>query len=279
LNIFLSIDPQLWLGAFLIIALAVLAVGLRTIDAAGAIVGAIISLFTFLAGGFPWLVIIVIFFAGSSILTKFRYEYKKKIGSAQEKGGMRSWPNTIANGGVALLASVGEIYLHSDLFAIAYLTSIAAAMADTLGTEVGLLSHSKPRLITHLSMTVKAGTSGGITGLGESAAILSSVFVALVGIFLSLFSAGAREGSIVFLSVVIGAMIGTSADSFLGATAQVVNKCTVCGELTESAIHHDQKTVRIKGFRMIENNSVNLIGIAIGTVVAILIYLGLNAVL
>ncbi len=269
---------ELLLGLLLIALLAILAIRLGAIDVPGALAGAVISLFTFLAGGFAWLIIIVIFFGVSSLLTRFRYDYKKRIGSAQEKGGRRSWPNTLANGGIALTAAIGELYFHSDIFTLVFLASIAAAMADTLATEIGLLSQSTPRLITDLRRTVKAGTSGGITGLGETAAIMASVFVALVGILLSLFSPGLTKVIVVFAAVVVGAMIGTCSDSVLGATAQAVYRCAVCGELTESAIHHDQKTMLVRGSRLIENNSVNFIGIIIGTIAAVLIYLGLSAV-
>src|SRR5487761_911693 len=249
-------------GILLIAALAVIAFKSGATDAIGAAAGGVISFFAFLAGGLAWLIIIVIFFGISSLLTRYRYEYKKKIGSAQERGGKRSWPNSLANAGVALAASLGELFFHSNLFTLAFLASIAAAMADTLATEIGLLSHSTPRLITNLRKGVAAGMSGGITSLGESAALLAAISIALAGLFLSMFSAGTNMAVFVFVSVVAGAIIGTSFDSFLGATVQSLSKCSVCGKLTEGSSHHGQLSVRTRGLWFIENNSVNFIGIS-----------------
>ena len=264
-------------GILLIAALAVIAFKSGAIDAIGAAAGGVISFFAFLAGGLAWLIIIVIFFGISSLLTRYRYEYKKKIGSAQERGGKRSWPNSLANAGVALAASLGELFFHSNLFTLAFLASIAAAMADTLATEIGLLSHSTPRLITNLRKGVAAGMSGGITSLGESAALLAAISIALAGLFLSMFSAGTNMAVFVFVSVVAGAIIGTSFDSFLGATVQSLSKCSVCGKLTEGSSHHGQLSVRTRGLWFIENNSVNFIGISVGAIAAVLIFLGLSA--
>ena len=266
---------ELLVGTLVIAALAIIAVRMGAIDAPGAAAGAVISFVAFLAGGFAWFIIIVLFFAVSSLLTRYRYEYKKKIGSAQESGGRRSWPNSLANGGVALFASLGELYFHSDLFALAFLASIASAMADTMATEIGVLSHSTPKLITNWRKTVSAGTSGGVTPLGGLAALAASVFIALVGLSLSMFPAGFRLGLFVFLSTVVGAMIGTSFDSFLGATVQSLNKCAVCGQLTESSEHHGHRTLHVKGVQFIENNWVNFIGILVGTITAVLLFLAL----
>jgi len=198
---------------------------------------------------------------------------KKRIGSAQEKGGKRSWPNTIANGGVAAAAAIGELYFHSSIFAIAFLASIAAAMSDTLATEVGLLSHSKPRLITNLRREVKPGTSGGVSGLGELAAILAAFGIALLGLAMDIVrDVPYTNYYAVLISIVIGAFIGTTTDSILGATFQAVNRCSVCGELTENTTHHDQITTLVRGLRFVENNTVNFVGILVAALVAVTIF-------
>src|SRR5579864_8327926 len=152
-------EIQIVAGALLIILLAVVAVRSRAIDISGALLGALISFTAFLAGGLAWLLVIVAFFAISSLLTRFRYDYKKKLGSAQEKGGVRSWPNTLANGLIAGLAATAEIVTHQEIFMVAFLGSIATAMSDTVATEIGLLSSSRPRLISNLRKFVEPGTS------------------------------------------------------------------------------------------------------------------------
>jgi uncharacterized protein (TIGR00297 family) len=257
----------------IVLALALAAVRLHAIDWAGALLGVVIALLAFVAGQVAWLATIVLFFVISSLFTRYRYEYKRKLGSAQEKGGTRSWPNTLANGGIAACASIAEIFTHSNIFSIVFLTSVAGAMSDTLATEIGLLSHSRPRLITNLKTFVSPGTSGGVTALGELVALMSSSAMAILGVVTMVVQTPRMELAVVAISSVIaGSMIGTIFDSFLGSTFQAVYKCTVCGVLTENASHHGKPTELIRGLRLLDNNSVNLVGIFVGATSSVLIY-------
>jgi uncharacterized protein (TIGR00297 family) len=274
----LTSEIELLVGVLLIVGLGFVAIKWRAIDLLGALSGGVISLLAFLAGSFSWLSMIIIFFGVSSALTKYRYGYKRKLGSAQEKAGTRSWPNSIANGGVAAIASVVELYTHSEIFAVMFLTSVTAALSDTLATEIGLLSRSKPKLITHLSKNVEPGTSGGISLLGDASAILSAVGMSILGLavfvigwsgFRSLVAAGS--------AVILGAIIGVFIDSVLGATVQGANKCVVCGKFTENLRHHSETTVTVRGVRFIDNNVVNFLGILVGALISIGIYLLLLA--
>jgi len=259
--------------------LAILAYKGKAIDAAGAIAGAGISFVAFLAGGFPWLIVIVAFFAISSVLTRFRYDYKKQLGSAQEKGGVRSWPNTLANGLVAGLAAVAEIVTHQDVFIVAFLGSIAAAMSDTVATEIGLLSKSRPRMIVNLRKSVDPGTSGGVTLIGELACLVSAIVITGIGTFLGIISGGYRTLSAAALSVIIGAIIATNFDSLLGGTVQGRNRCAVCGARTEALTHHGAPTVSVSGKRRMDNNAVNLIATLAGAIVSIGLFLFLLVVI
>ena len=258
-------------GSILIFALAYLAIRSKSIDIPGAALGVLLSFAAFLAGGVSWLLVIMAFFGISSLMTRFRYDYKKRLGSAQEKGGLRSWPNTVANGLVAGIAALAELSTHQDIFIVAFLGSIAAAMSDTIATEVGLLSKSKPRYIVNLRKFVEPGTSGGVSLLGELAGIASSTGIALLGIGLRIVTGSNLVLVSAFIAVVLSAFIGSNFDSFLGSTVQGQNRCRVCGARTESAKHHGRSTVSEKGFRFLDNNAVNLIA----TIVAALLAAGL----
>jgi uncharacterized protein (TIGR00297 family) len=271
-------EIELLVGGILIIGLGAVAIKWRAIDLLGAFSGGIISLLAFLAGGFSWLLMIVIFFGVSSAFTKYRYDYKRTLGFAQDKSGTRSWPNSLANGGVAAIASVGDLYTHSEIFAVMFLTSVVTALSDTLATEIGLLSHSRPRMITRISKLVEPGTSGGITFLGNVAALLSASGLSVLGAAVSVFQdTGPSVTASAILAVIIGAIIGVFFDSLLGATVQGVNKCAVCGKTTENLVHHDQKTVTVRGLRIIDNNVVNFVGILVGALASIGIFLLLLA--
>jgi uncharacterized protein (TIGR00297 family) len=265
---------EISLGIILIISLAVLAIKLKAIDPSGAVSGAVISLATFMAGGFSWFVMMVIFVAISSALTRYKYEYKRKLGYAQEKMGIRSWPNSVANGGVSVIAALAELVIHSEVFAVMFLASVAAAMSDTVATELGLLSPSTPRLITHPTKFVEPGTSGGVSWLGTIAAILSALGMSLIGAGLFVIRGASSYLLLVaVLSVIAGSLSGVFFDSFLGATVQSVNRCEVCDKLTENATHHERPTNHVRGLRSFDNNFVNFFGILFGSIVSIAIYL------
>ena len=121
-------------GVIVIAILAIVSVKVRALDFLGALAGALISLAALIAGGFPWLAIIISFVLISSLLTRFRYGFKQKLGSAQEKGGTRSWPNALANGLVGGILALLQIAYHQPWISVAYLASIAAAMSDTIAT-------------------------------------------------------------------------------------------------------------------------------------------------
>ena len=260
-------------GIILIAALAYIAVRGKAIDYPGALAGFLITLSAFLAGGFGWLFEIAAFFVISSVLTRFRYDYKLSIGSAQEKGGTRSWPNTLANGFISAIMAVAYAFSHEQLFAIGFVAAVGAAMSDTIATEIGLLSNSKPRSITNPRKYVEPGTSGGVSFLGELAALISSVGIGLLSIVLHVVPYEKTSLSLILLSVVIGGLVGTNFDSLLGGTIQSLRRCVECGILTESRFHHNKPTEIVRGSRFIDNNVVNFIAIAVGTFVAVAIFL------
>jgi uncharacterized protein (TIGR00297 family) len=256
-------------GILVIILLASFAIKLGAVDIPGAGAGSVVAFVSFEAGGFIWLVYIVIFFAISSMMTKYRYEHKQRLESAQEKGGRRSWPNTIANGIVPAVAAVGQIIFPSVFLKIVFLSSVATSMSDTLATEVGLLSQSNPRLITKPRTVVLPGFSGGITSLGLLVSVVAALGMGIEGTVL-LFPAFELPSAIAAIS--IGAIGGTLFDSFLGATLQSLNKCDVCGKLVEGSLHHGVKTTHLKGLKFMNNNSVNFLGTSMGALIAVLVY-------
>jgi uncharacterized protein (TIGR00297 family) len=265
---------ELIVGIVVISALAILAFKLRALDMTGSISGAIISFVVFLAGGFAWFFMIVLFVVISSAFTRYRYDYKHRLGMAQEKLGVRSWPNSVANGTVSVIASILWIYSHSEIFAVMFLCSVAAAMSDTLATEVGLLSHSQPRLIIHPKKVVEPGTSGGTTILGDLTALVTSLGMAIIGIVLFVIKTTSITNAVIaFVAVGAGSLSGVFFDSFLGASVQATYRCTVCGKATENTLHHGQAAAYIRGIRYFDNNVVNFVGILFGSLLSIGIYL------
>ena len=90
---------------------------------------------------------------------------------------------------------------------------MVTANGDTLASEIGETSHSKPRMITTLKET-EPGVDGGVTLLGEGASLLGALIIG---------SLATVSGMTGLLGIVIGTaagFLGTNFDSLLGATLQ-----------------------------------------------------------
>ena len=100
------------------------------------------------------------------------------------------------------------------IFTIGYLGAVAAATGDTMATEVGETYRKRTVLITTFEQ-VPPGTDGGISPLGEFAALLSSILIGLLAVLMGIIS-----NPFVLCFVVLGGFLGTNVDSLLGATLE-----------------------------------------------------------
>ncbi len=210
----------------------------------------------------------LIFHGVASQFTRYKYETKARSGHAQEKGGARAWKNIVANGGIATLFAAAEGLSPSRIFALGYIGAVSTATADTLATEIGLLSRGQPRLITNLRRTVTAGTSGGVTPRGEAAALFGTMIIGFSSWILGLGNLNSNNLSVILLVASASGLAGCTIDSIIGAAAQAMFRCTLCGRTTENNRHCGGRTVHIRGFSLIDNNVVNLIATAFGAAVA-----------
>jgi uncharacterized protein (TIGR00297 family) len=259
-------------GALLILLLSILAYRFRAMDALGLAAGGVMGLIILYSGGWAWLTLLLAFFVVASLATKYRYSYRRKHATNEEKNMIRGWPNTLANGGIATVAAIIELYRPSGLWAAMFLGAVGTALGDTLATELGLLSKSKPRRITDLK-PVEPGTSGGITPLGLTAQLAGPLFLGATALAVG-FRAGGPLG--ILLPTVVGGFSGGCLDSLIGATIQGVNRCQVCGRMTEALTHHGKPTRTLQGVRAIDNNMVNFLATLFGGLVGMALYLGLQ---
>lgn len=246
----------------------------KMINQMGALAAIFIGFSVILGGGWSWFITLLIFFVVSTQFTKFKYDYKKEIGCAEGNGGRRGWKNIIANGGVAAIAALmGGISIGNEfervIYSIAFIGAISTATADTLATEIGLISKSSPRLITNLKKKVTPGTSGGVTLLGEFACISGALIIGFAAALLNVVNAPMIK--VIVISTISG-FIGSIIDSILGATIQELYKCSICGVITENYQHHNTKAIRIKGFHFVNNHVVNFIATLAGALIAISLF-------
>ena len=258
------IDSQYLIFTVIILIASIIVLKLKILDFIGTISSIFMGNLIYLVTGIGGFILVVEFFIVGFICTRFRFKQKRRKGIAQEKGGIRSWENVIANGFAFSLFGTLYYLTSNELFLIGFITSIAIATGDTLATEIGLLSSKKPRLITNFK-EVETGKSGGITVLGTIASILGIMII-----ILSSSVNGFSFNTNILMISIIGAIFGTFIDSIIGATIQAQYFCDKCNKFTELSIHHEQQNKLIKGFSFIDNNIVNLLSTLSGSMISIL---------
>ena len=157
---------------------------------------------------------VVIFF----VLGEIASNYPKK------KHEQRTIWNVIGNSLPALvLLSMILVYPKWSLaFELAFFGAVSAALADTLSSEVGYYSKKPPVMITTFKKVVR-GTDGGVTLLGEAAAFLGGLAIAVL-YFL------AYQNLAGFFIILFSGLVGTNADSVAGAlfeTKKILNNTHV----------------------------------------------------
>jgi uncharacterized protein (TIGR00297 family) len=187
----------------------------RTADLSGlfsaALVGIILLVFAAPQGP-SWFLIMLTFFILGSAATKYKFEYKKRIGVEQGQSGARGYRNVFANGIIAAAAAVLFGVFQQPVFVVMYVGSVATAAADTLASEIGVTG-GIPRLITTLKQ-VPIGTNGGVTITGELVAFFGGLIVSLVAMLLNVITP-----QMMIICTVAG-FVGTNIDSIVGATLE-----------------------------------------------------------
>ena len=201
----------------LIVALAARASG--AVSWSGVAGGLAVGLTTAIFGGIPAFGVLTFQFLLASAATKLGYAGKAARGIAQEKGGARGAVHAFANCSVgaylAFLASSVPSPLKEALW-LAFVASLATAVCDTLGSEIGPLARGNPFLLTHLRR-VPAGTPGAVSFLGTAAGGVGALLVGSVAALLRVIPA-AWVGF-----VGVAALLGTFLESLLGATLEARN--------------------------------------------------------
>ena len=259
---------------FVVIAVSLAAVLLNTIDARGFLASATVGFAVMYGGGFQWFFIVAVFFILGVAFTLYKYGYKRKLGGAQGKGGARNWPHILANGGVASIAAVWNFFFPGPAVTAVFLGAISAAAADTAATELGLLSHGMPRLITNLSKTVPPGTSGGVSPLGFVGAAFASLVIGALAIPLGVLA----DPYLLIPVCLVGGIFGAVVDSLIGAAIQRRGYCVVCLKPTEALKHCGERTRATKGSPFVENNAVNVLATVAGAAAATALLLAVYAV-
>ncbi len=210
------------MAEFLVISIIIAALlNIKAFDSQALVVSSLFGLIIWFLRGFEWFLVMFIFLAVGVSATFFNIKSRSSRNSILqfaakipalfdfsttpiEKHTSRGVDNVLSNGLVAFMAAVFS-------FPYIYLGSVSAALADTLSSEIGVLSKKRPYLITHMRTQVPRGTNGGISILGCLASAIGAIIIATLAYFLFL------KSMVLFWAVFAGGFTGSFVDSFLGA--------------------------------------------------------------
>ncbi len=212
-----SIDEMV-VPVIILLMIGILAYKTKIVRGSGLWSGFIIGFSVWMFAGWEYFVVSLAFFVLAGAATKYKYEQKRKRGVAEARKGARGYGNVFGNGLVAMVCAVLEGLYGGGYFLAGFLGAMACATSDTAGGEIGRLSKTPPVLITTFE-TVKPGTEGGITVLGECAELAIAGVIGLLAWGIGLQS-GKFSGSTLFLVITAAGFIGANVDSVLGASCE-----------------------------------------------------------
>jgi uncharacterized protein (TIGR00297 family) len=184
----------------------------KTADLSGLFSVALVGIILIVFADARWFLIMLIFFILGSVSTRYKYEYKKKIGVEQGHGGARGYRNVFANGIAASAAAVLYGVFVRPEFIVLYIGCVATAAADTVASEIGVTGGT-PYMITTLKK-VPIGTNGGVTLTGELIAVVGGFVISMGALLLNVITP-----EMVLICTVAG-FVGTNIDSIVGATLE-----------------------------------------------------------
>ena len=177
---------------------------------------------------------------------------ERVTGQINQKSGARDVMQVLSNALAAVIALVIGKIIGNDAFIVVYAAALTECLADSLASDVGVLSKKDPVDICRFKR-VRRGISGGVSLLGSLSAFAGCLFMAL---FTVIFFGFVPK---YFLTVLLTPMVGMLADSVMGSLLQAKYTCTVCGKLTEKRVHCDTPCRLTGGVRFLNNDAVNII--------------------
>ncbi|MEM6335286.1 MAG: DUF92 domain-containing protein [Bacteroidota bacterium] len=247
------------------LAFASLAYALRFLDLSGAFAAGLLAFSVLGLGGLMWTIPGMVYFFGSSLLSKWRKGAKQRLEAKQTKGSRRDAGQVYANGGIAWAALILYVFVPHTAFYWMYLAAFAAAAADTWSTEIGTAVQGRTRSVTTFRV-LEPGRSGGISLAGTLGGVAGALSVWIAAALVGWQAVSDLGVGWSLLLVVGGGVAGGLIDSLAGATVQAL----YWDEQAQAYIEAPPRMGRIaRGYRWIDNDAVNLICTLSGAILAL----------
>ncbi len=247
----------------------------------GAIATVVVGFLIFWLGGGAAALPLIAFFVSSSLLTVL---FKRsaasdpgRIPGNRASKSARTARQVLANGGVATVLVVVYHTLAyrmptdtTRIVQIMFLAAIATVNADTWSTEIGGRFGGSPRQLSNWRK-VRSGTSGAISLVGTLASVVGAAAIPLCTYKLW----GMTNAEAV--CVTWAAILGSMADSILGAGIQGQFRDPDTHEISDDKVVDGQEGTLLRGVAWIDNNVVNLMASVCGALFCwILIHYGMR---
>jgi len=232
------------LAVLLNLGVAVAMALLGAVSFSGAVAGAVAGSLILAFGGWGAYAVLWTFFLAATIASKLGLTEKERRGTAQASRGRRGARHVVANCFIGVLLALVAMPWAGGASALAFAGCFAAALADTLGTEVGSLYGNRAFSPT-LGTALPVGTPGAISWPGTLAGLAGAILVGLVA---------AATGSIPFSLLWVVAVAG------------------LLGSLAESVVND---LGRLRGLRL-DHEFANAFNTFVGAIVALEIALSLE---
>jgi len=205
----------------------------------GSLAAFLVGLLIGVLGHFTWLLLLLFFLLSSFAATRYRFALKEALGVQEGRRGERRASNVLANGlapvFVAGLAFLETPWFPRSLSGLIYISVLAVAGADTIASEIGVLSPNAYLFVT--GRKVPPGTNGAVSVLGQLCALAAALYTAIFGwVFLALNPPAygfvvtvPANAALLAIPVAVG-FIGCQIDSLLGETLErrgYIGKTTV----------------------------------------------------
>ena len=249
-------------------ALAGLALWKRALTPVGTLLAWAMCLAICRIGGLPAFLILAVTFLATVAADRLAGKQADPNG-LRRKSGRRDAVRVLCNVGVGtamiLLYGITGKPGPSPRFLLAYTAVMAESLSDSLASKLGPLGKGKTVDICSFR-EVGVGLSGGVSGVGSAAAALGAV---LIGALCLLFPGA--DGKTALHVTALG-FLGCLFDSVLGSRIQVKYRCPACGALTERDRHCGVPGRVERGWRRVNNDTVNLLSNLFAAVLAILVF-------
>jgi uncharacterized protein (TIGR00297 family) len=222
------VQPENFLVAIAVnVALGFVVLSLKFSDLPGMLLGVALGTLVYFFAQWQGYLLFGLMVLIGSVLTKVGMKTKESLGTAEKRAGKRGAANVAANLLGPALCCLAYPNSGSPVWLMAFAGAVAAALADTAGSELGPLFGGQPVLIT-TRQRVPHGANGAVSAAGLAAAVASSVVIAVAAWSSGFFSQvvfydrsmSAFQLTVASFIVVIAGLAGTLIDSLLGATIE-----------------------------------------------------------